>query len=80
MWSKSIGTEQPQQLAQNCFQKATGCLQRKGEIYSTLLLRVDRSGTVQKVQGGWAGAFRNVVVRKHITHPFQLEKNGVTHP
>ena len=30
--------------------------------------------------GGWAGAFRNVVVRKHMTHPFQLEQNGVTHP
>ena len=30
--------------------------------------------------GGWAGAFRNVVNRKHMTHPFQLEQNGVTHP
>ena len=29
---------------------------------------------------GWVGAFRNVVVRKHMTHPFQLEQNGVTHP
>ena len=38
-------------------------------------------GTGQKVQGGgWAGAFRNVVDRKHMTHPFQLEQNGVTHP
>ena len=30
--------------------------------------------------GGGAGAFRNVVVRKHMTHPFQLEQNGVAHP
>ena len=37
-------------------------------------------GTGQKEQGGWAGAFRNVVVRKPMTHPFQLEQNGVTHP
>ena len=29
---------------------------------------------------GWAGAFRNVMVRKHMTHPFQLEQNRVTHP
>ena len=38
-------------------------------------------GTGQKVQGG-GGAFQNVVVRKHMTHPhpFQLEQNGVTHP
>ena len=33
-----------------------------------------------KSTGGRAGAFRNVVVRKHMTHPFQLEQNGVTHP
>ena len=38
-------------------------------------------GTGQKVQGGgWAGAFRNVVFRKHKTHSFQLEENGVTFP
>ena len=39
-------------------------------------------GTGQKVQvgGGWAGAFPNVVVRKHMTHPFHLAQNGVTHP
>ena len=37
-------------------------------------------GTGQKVQVGWTEAFRNVVVRKHMTHPFQLEQNGVTHP
>ena len=32
-------------------------------------------GTGQKVRGGGGGAFRNVVVRKHMTHPhpFQLE-------
>ena len=30
--------------------------------------------------GGWAGAFRNALVRKHMTHSFQLEQNGVTHP
>ena len=44
---------------------------------------IDLLGTGQKVQGGgggWAGAFRNVVVRKHMTQPFQLEQNGVTHP
>ena len=41
-------------------------------------------GTGEKVQGGgggWAGAFRNVVVRKHMTHPFQLEQTEwPTHP
>ena len=37
-------------------------------------------GLVKNVYGGWAGAFRNVLVRKHMTHPFQLEQNGVTHP
>ena len=39
-------------------------------------------GTGQKVEGGggWPRAFQNVVVRKHMTHPFQLEQNGVTHP
>ena len=46
--------------------------------------KINRLGTGQKVQGGeggvWAGAFWNVVVRKHMTHPFQLEQNGVTHP
>ena len=26
-------------------------------------------GTGQKVQGGWAGAFGNVVDKKHMTHP-----------
>ena len=39
-------------------------------------------GTGQKLQGGGggrAGLFRNVVARKHMTHPFQLEQNGVTH-
>ena len=29
---------------------------------------------------GWAGAFQNVVVRKHMTHPFHLAQNWVTHP
>ena len=44
-------------------------------------------GLVKKYRGGggwvgwgWARAFRNVVVRKHMAHPFQLEQNGVTHP
>ena len=34
-------------------------------------------GTGQKEQrgGGWAGAFQNVVVRKHVTHPFHLAQN-----
>ena len=35
-------------------------------------------GLVKKYRG--VGAFRNVVVRKHMTHPFQLEQNGMTHP
>ena len=54
--------------------------------YSQVVTHVNNNlGTGQKVQGGgggggWAGAFRNVVVRKHMTHPFQLEQNGVTHP
>ena len=39
-------------------------------------------GTGKKVQGGRVGRSisENVVVRKHMTHPFQLKQNGVTHP
>ena len=51
----------------------------KGELFHTNYVK----GLVKKYKGGgggWAGAFRNVVVRKHMTHPFQLEQNGVTHP
>ena len=33
-----------------------------------------------KSTGGWAGALRNVMVRKHISHIFQLEQNGGTYP
>ena len=33
-----------------------------------------------KSTGGWAGAFQNVVVRKHMTHHFHLAQNFVTHP
>ena len=33
-----------------------------------------------KSTGGWAGAFQNVMATKHMTHPFQLAQNGVTHP
>ena len=47
-------------------------------ISSSKVLRVLRDWS--KSTGGWAGAFRNVVVRKHMTHPFQLEQNRVTHP
>ena len=34
-------------------------------------------GLVKKNRGGggWAGAFQNVVVRKHTTHPFHLAQN-----
>ena len=48
-------------------------------VYSFLLF-TSFFALVQKYSGGRAGAFRNVVVRKHMTHPFQLEQNGVTHP
>ena len=44
----------------------------------TVKERVDK-GLVKKYsgggRGGWAGAFQNVVVRKHITHPFHLAQN-----
>ena len=41
----------------------------------------DMLGTGQKVWGGgWAGAFGNVVGKKHMTHPLHSAQKWLTHP
>ena len=35
----------------------------------------ERKGLVKKYRGGWAGAFGNVVDKKHMAHPSLRQKN-----
>ena len=55
---------------------------RQNLRYKPLHFR-DRLGAVRdwsKSKGGWAGAFGNVVDKKHMTHPLPLAQKWLTHP
>ena len=57
------------------FAKAKDAFSRVRGRFWKMMLMMFYLGAGQKEQGGWAGAFQNVVVRKHMTHPFHLAQN-----